>query len=106
MLIEYLKLCQKHQIHLISDEIYALSIWENEDDPKATPFTSVLGLDFAGIIDPNLIHVLWGVSKVIQNLVDVDHNLTSQQDFGANGLRVACTITQNEPMRMSLITHS
>ena len=59
-----MKLCQKYQIHLVSDEIYGLSVWENKDAPKAVPFTSVLSIDPAGIIDPSLVHVIWGMSKV------------------------------------------
>ncbi|KAL7935556.1 putative aspartate aminotransferase [Trichoderma chlorosporum] len=67
----FLRLCNKHRIHLVCDEIYALSVWS---DP---PFTSVLALDLAKFIDPSLVHVLWGVSK----------------DFGANGWRVGCIIS-------------
>ena len=59
-----MKLCQKYRIHLISDEIYALSVWKNDDAPNAEPFTSVLSINLAGIIDPELVHVVWGMSKV------------------------------------------
>src|SRR5947209_11602562 len=44
-LIAFMRLCQKHRIHLISDEIYALSIWHNPEYPNATTFTSVLAID-------------------------------------------------------------
>jgi aspartate/methionine/tyrosine aminotransferase len=83
VLVAFMKLCQKHQIHLISDEIYALSVFENRVDggAAAVPFESVLSIDPEGIIDPSLIHVLWGMSK----------------DFGANGLRMGITITQHNP---------
>lgn len=83
VLIAFMRLCQKHQIHLISDEIYALSVFENRVDEgaAAVPFESVLSIDPEGIIDPSLIHVLWGMSK----------------DFGANGLRMGITITQHNP---------
>lgn len=80
-LLEYLKLCEKYQLHLVSDEVYALSIWDNEDDPKAVKFTSILSFDLQGLIDPSLVHALWGVSK----------------DFGANGLRLGCIISQSNP---------
>ena len=59
-----MKLCQKYQIHLISDEIYALSVFKNEEAADAAPFTSILSIDPAGIIDPSLVHVIWGMSKV------------------------------------------
>ena len=68
VLVEFLKLCQRYQIHLISDEIYALSMWENKDYPEAIPFTSILQVSSPDIIDPNLVHVLWGVSKVCHYL--------------------------------------
>lgn len=59
-----MKFCQRHQIHLISDEIYALSVWYNPEAPDAVTFTSVLSIDMDGIINPSLVHVLWGMSKV------------------------------------------
>jgi aspartate/methionine/tyrosine aminotransferase len=76
-----MKLCQKHQIHFVSDEIYALSVWENPEAPEATGFTSALSIDLDGIIDAHLVHVLWGLSK----------------DFGANGLRIGVIINQGSP---------
>ncbi|KAL1859196.1 hypothetical protein Plec18170_002311 [Paecilomyces lecythidis] len=78
-----MKLCQKRQMHLISDEIYALSTWTNkvDTDVSMVPFESVLSIDTAGLIDPDLVHVLWGMSK----------------DFGANGLRVGAIISQSNP---------
>lgn len=59
----YMKLCQRHSIHLISDEIYALSVFDT-GDPAAIPFTSVLSFDPAGLIDPDYLHVFYGMSKV------------------------------------------
>lgn len=86
-LIEMMRLCQEYRVHLISDEIYALSTWENRIDvsaasaPAAVPFQSVLAIDPSGIIDPHLVHVLWGMSK----------------DFGANGLRIGTIVSQASP---------
>ncbi|RJE24508.1 hypothetical protein PHISCL_03146 [Aspergillus sclerotialis] len=95
VIIEIMKFCQSRQLHLISDEIYALSVWENkvDTDPKSAPvlFKSVLSIDTSGIIDSSLVHVLWGMSK----------------DFGANGLRVGAIISQsNAPLHTSLIATS
>lgn len=59
-----MRFCQKHGLHLISDEIYALSVWDNPDAPDAPGFTSVLSIKNDGLIDPSLVHVLWGMSKV------------------------------------------
>ncbi|KAK5244005.1 hypothetical protein LTS03_005825 [Exophiala xenobiotica] len=81
----------KHQIHLVSDEIYAFSVWKNNNDTSPPPvdFISVLSIPSDGIIDPSLLHVLWGVSK----------------DFGANGLRLGCIISQsNEAFRKALLS--
>lgn len=89
-IVELLKLCQKHQIHFISDEIYALSVWENTVDTgiQFEPFTSCLSIDLAGIIDPSRVHVVWGMSK----------------DFGANGIRVGALISQaNQSLHAALI---
>ena len=65
-----MEFCQRHKIHLISDEIYALSVWQNPEVPEAVTFESVLSIDTTGIIDPGLVHVLWGMSKVrlVKNL--------------------------------------
>lgn len=43
------------------------------------------------IIKPELVHVLWGLSK----------------DFGANGLRIRCVISQHSPAIISALkTHA
>ena len=84
-IIELLKLCQQYQIHFVSDEIYGLSVWQNKVDtePPAVKFESVLSIDLQNIIDPSLVHVLYGVSK----------------DFGANGLRLGFVVSQsNKPL--------
>lgn len=90
-IVALMRLCQKHSIHLISDEIYALSVWENTIDsstttsavPSIVKFESASSIDTQGIIDPSLVHILWGMSK----------------DFGANGLRMGAVISQsNQPL--------
>ena len=80
---KFMEFCQSKQMHLISDEIYALSVWENrvDKDIPFTPFESILSRDITRLIDPSLVHVLWGMSK----------------DFGANGLRVGAIISQSNP---------
>jgi 1-aminocyclopropane-1-carboxylate synthase len=82
-IIEYLRLCEKYQIHFVCDEIYAFSVWKNKHDTNPPPveFTSVLSIPLDGIIEPSLVHVLYGMSK----------------DFGANGLRVGYIISQHNP---------
>ncbi|TDZ40770.1 putative inactive 1-aminocyclopropane-1-carboxylate synthase-like protein 2 [Colletotrichum trifolii] len=63
-LISYMELCQKYNLHVISDEIYGLSCWENPETPEATTFHSMLSINPDGIINPALLHVLWGISKM------------------------------------------
>ncbi|KAE8168429.1 pyridoxal phosphate-dependent transferase [Aspergillus tamarii] len=74
-LIAIASFCGRHRIHLISDEIYANSVF-----PDANLFTSVLSLNLSGIIDPNLVHVMYGMSK----------------DFGASGLRLGSLYSRNQ----------
>lgn len=83
VLISLMKLCEKYKVHFISDEIYALSVWENKIDahPPPVPFESALSIDPTGIIDPALVHVVWGMSK----------------DFGANGIRIGAIVSQANP---------
>jgi len=81
-----MRFCAWHSIHLLSDEIYALSVFLNPHYPNAPPFTSLLSIDPTGIIDPNLIHVTYGLSK----------------DFGAAGLKVGALITRNEDLRKAV----
>ncbi|KAI0164074.1 acc synthase [Xylariaceae sp. FL1272] len=80
-LLGLLKLCASKGIHLISDEIYALSTYSpTSGEPES--FTSVRSIDLEGIIDPKQVHVLYGMSK----------------DFGAAGLRLGCLISKNEQL--------
>jgi hypothetical protein len=57
------RFCDRNSLHLISDEVYASCVFDS-GDPNAVPFTSILSLDLQGLIDPNLVHVLYGFSKV------------------------------------------
>ncbi|CAN6656833.1 hypothetical protein TRVA0_029S00936 [Trichomonascus vanleenenianus] len=89
VIVKLMELCQKYQIHLISDEIYALSVWENTVDeyPPPVKFESILSIDPKGIVDPRLVHALWGMSK----------------DFGANGIRLGVIISQaNRDLHLAL----
>ncbi|POS84153.1 hypothetical protein EPUL_004918, partial [Erysiphe pulchra] len=76
--------CQRHKIHLISDEIYAMSVFST---PSSTSplFTSALSINKENLIDPNLVHVLYGMSK----------------DFGLAGLRIGSVISYNESLSKS-----
>ncbi|CDM37894.1 unnamed protein product [Penicillium chrysogenum] [Penicillium roqueforti FM164] len=81
------RFCNKHNLHLISDEVYASCVF-NSGDPEAVPFTSILSLDLAGLIDPNLVHVLYGFSK----------------DFASGGLHLGFLVTKNRQLRQACRT--
>jgi gliotoxin/aspirochlorine biosynthesis aminotransferase len=67
------QLCEKHDIHLVSDEVFGLSQFESPDLPNATKYTSVLSLDTESLgVDPKRIHFVWSLSK----------------DFAASGVRL------------------
>lgn len=65
----------KHGMHLIVDEIYALSVYNSP-----THFKSIVTLLEGNL--GNYVHVLWGLSK----------------DFGASGLRVGVLYSKNEQL--------
>lgn len=68
----------KNGLHLISDEIYANSVFENSA-AKVKRFTSIVELEYEKVIDKSMVHVLYGISK----------------DFCANGLRLGFIYTRN-----------
>lgn len=72
-----MEFCQEHGLHLISDEILALTSLNNAPD-SAPRFTSALSLteplvpEGAVKVNPASVHVVWSASKL----------------FGSSGLRV------------------
>ncbi|KAB8268857.1 pyridoxal phosphate-dependent transferase [Aspergillus minisclerotigenes] len=76
--------CQRRNIHLVSDEVFALSSFTSPDFTNPEPFVSCLSIDpsRAGC-DPQRIHVVWSMSK----------------DLSASGVRLGCVITRNRPLR-------
>lgn len=70
-----MKFCEDHDIHYISDEVYALSTIESPMSAELTPFISALSIDpsQAGC-SPSRVHVIWSISK----------------DFGSSGIRLVC----------------
>lgn len=75
----FLNFAKTHQLHVIVDEIYMLSVF-NETDM----FCSVLSLD--RLPDSQRTHVLWGVSK----------------DFAMAGVRVGVAYTENRDVVQAL----
>lgn len=74
-----MRFCQRHSIHLISDEIYAFSGFDSTE-PGTHPFTSVLSIEPQ--IDEGLLHVIYGMAK----------------DYAAPGLRIGALITHSKPL--------
>ena len=64
---------------MVSDEVYALSAYDNPDAPNAPKFRSVLSINPVGIIDAGRVHVMYGMSK----------------DFCANGFRLGALVSHN-----------
>lgn len=77
-LIRIAELCGKWGLHLVSDEIYAMSGFQSRQEFDS--FTSVMSIAEHAKISPQAIHVLYGVSK----------------DFGFGGLRLGFLITKHE----------
>lgn len=77
-----MKLCQKHKIHLLADEIYAATVYD-VPDKDAVPFTSVLSFDFSQYIDAEYLHVIYGTLYTMSQLQVIDANTTlrSKQRF-------------------------
>lgn len=80
LLIALMEFCQARNLHLLADEIYALSVYDVPSSiTPVVPFISVLSLDTTPYIDTNYLHVLYGMSK----------------DMASGGLRLGCIHTRN-----------
>ncbi|CAO1615186.1 unnamed protein product [Parajaminaea phylloscopi] len=80
-LLAYGRFAEKHNLHIVFDEIYALSTFPTSDDASPVSFTSALNIDWekeAGC-HPARIHILTSASK----------------DFGLNGFRLGIFISQH-----------
>ncbi|KAF8247843.1 putative 1-aminocyclopropane-1-carboxylate synthase [Wilcoxina mikolae CBS 423.85] len=87
VLEEYINLCTEKNIHLIADEIYALSHFRNDNMKEQVPFTSLL----ATPVDEKTksrIHVLYGMSK----------------DFGSSGVRLGAIISRSSAVINAVLT--
>ncbi|XP_067418306.1 1-aminocyclopropane-1-carboxylate synthase-like protein 1 [Emydura macquarii macquarii] len=78
LLKECLEFAHRYQLHVIIDEIYMLSVYDD------TTFTSVLSLD--SLPDPERTHFMWGFSK----------------DFGMCGVRVGVLYTRSHDIRKAV----
>uniref|UniRef100_A0A8D0BXF7 Aminotransferase class I/classII large domain-containing protein n=1 Tax=Salvator merianae TaxID=96440 RepID=A0A8D0BXF7_SALMN len=78
LLKECLEFAHRHTLHVIMDEIYMLSVYDD------TTFTSILSLE--SLPDPERTHFMWGFSK----------------DFGMCGIRVGVLYTRNHEIRKAV----
>ena len=85
-LVEIMRFCERNKIHLFSDEIYAMSVYDTPDDELAVPFESVVSFDSSEYINPDYLHMLYAMSK----------------DLGAGGLRVGCLVSGNKELRKAM----
>jgi aspartate/methionine/tyrosine aminotransferase len=82
VVIAYCLFCEEHNLHLISDEVYALSVFPSRDNPHPNPFVSALSIDLESFgVTPSRVHVLYGMSK----------------DFNANGFHAGALVSQSNP---------
>ncbi|KAI1275241.1 putative aminotransferase GliI-like protein [Xylaria sp. FL0933] len=91
-LVQLMQFCQLHNLHLISDEVFALSEHGCADLRKPRKFTSALAIDAAAHgCDAGRVHVIWSMSK----------------DLGATGARIGCVVTRNRDLRdsIALVAH-
>jgi len=98
VIIAYAQFCERHNLHLLSDEIYAFSLYEAKDhlsipQDRRPGFVSVLSFDWRKehAVDPARIHVIYGMSK----------------DFHSNGFRAGVLISPFNPnLVLSIMTTS
>ena len=84
-IIGLMRLCNKYNIHLLSDEIYALSVYD-VPDPHAVKFESVMSFDSKEYINPEYLHLIYGYSK----------------DLAASGLRLGVFHTHNKDLMAAM----
>lgn len=84
-LIAFMKLCKKYNIHLLADEIYAMSVYDI-DDPNAVKFESILSIETEKYMDSRYLHLLYGMSK----------------DTAASGIRMGVIHTRNSELLSAL----
>ncbi|KAI1078169.1 putative aminotransferase class I and II family protein [Whalleya microplaca] len=82
--------CGQHDLHLICDEVFAMSVYDNPEVPDAAPFTSALALNLDDKINPQNVHVAYGMGK----------------DFCAAGFRLGVLHSRNEGLITAVSTIS
>jgi len=62
-----MRFAENHKLHLISDEVYALSTFDNGVG-RNTPFTSVLSIDRTDLISDDRLQVFYGMMQGIAHI--------------------------------------
>jgi 1-aminocyclopropane-1-carboxylate synthase len=79
-IIDYGLWCESKNVHLLSDEIYAFSVFSSKAVPDPVKFTSILSINFLNEgVHPGRIHVIYGMSK----------------DFDSSGFRIGVLVSQH-----------
>lgn len=91
-IIEYAKVAEEYNLHLLVDEVYANQVFASSLVPNPAPFVSILSLDVAALAGcaPSRIHLLAGPTK----------------DFGASGIKVGAFVSQHNPAMVELMEAS
>ena len=94
MLMGVMRFCGKWGIHLVVDEVYAMSVYSTACATDI-PFTSILSLNSTPHIAPTHLHQIYSLSK----------------DFASGGLRIASLHTHNNLLqraisRLAILHHS
>ncbi|KAJ3279896.1 hypothetical protein HK104_001086 [Borealophlyctis nickersoniae] len=77
LLRSYIEFANEEGLHVVSDEVYGLSVYRDGSAEGLEPFESVLAI--RDLPDPERTHVVWSFSK----------------DFGMSGMRSAAIITRS-----------
>ncbi|GAX77345.1 hypothetical protein CEUSTIGMA_g4791.t1 [Chlamydomonas eustigma] len=93
-LLEALRWCLANRVHVVSDEIYAMSVW-GEDAPHFESMESIARAEAQLMPDgealiQDLVHVVFGLSK----------------DFCASGLRFGCLHSRNPSLNKAVFNLS
>ena len=78
VLVAYARLVEKHNLYLLSDEIYLASVF---NPSSAAPFTSLLSIDVQAEAGCDLKRVV--------------HLYAASKDFGVNGFRVGVAVVRD-----------
>ena len=88
-IIDYALWCEDKNVHLLSDEIYALSVFPSQAVPNPVKFTSTLSINFANEgVNPGRVHVIYGMSK----------------DFDSSGFRIGVLVSQHNKDLVTSVT--